>query len=107
MIQLPRSLVRRFVTVLRRSQGEPPQPGDWPVILCHADSRGLSLRAARDDVVVSYDRPGPHVEDTLAFRASVLKQFEGRTEDLVTLESAGAGKARACWTEGEGPCAVD
>src|ERR1700693_185139 len=72
-------------------------------MLCRTGNGGMRLFAQRGDVGVCYRTAAKQPPQALAFRASVLEQFEGRTEDLVTLDEIEAGKGRARWTEGAVP----
>ena len=99
MIEIPRSLVRRFRAVLRHC-GSPLDPQrELPVVVCRASASGLVLEAARTEVAVRYQIDGPRPEMTLAFPGIVLAEIEGRSDDPVVLEAANATTGRARWQE--------
>jgi hypothetical protein len=100
MIEIPRSLARQFRAVLRRCLAAQESRGPWPLVLCQADRHGLTLRARRGDVAVCCRLPGARPDGALAFRASVLAEFEGSAPGPVILESAAPGEGRARWDEG-------
>src|SRR5262249_35607298 len=99
MITIPRTVVRQFRAVLRRAL-----PGvsraDSPLLLCRAGPEGLMLQAKQEDVALRYHETGAQPPAVLAFRSSLLAQFEGRTDDPVTVEQLDPKKARAQWSEG-------
>src|SRR5262249_51069065 len=80
VIVLPRSLARRFRAVLRRSLQDLEQRNAWPLLLCRADERGLTLEAVCPDFALRYQHPGTRPPETLVFRSSVLSEIEGRTD---------------------------
>jgi hypothetical protein len=72
-------------------------------MLCRTGDHGLRLCAQQGAVGVCYRVAGKLPTAAIAFRSSILAQFEGRSHDLVTLEELESGKGRACWTEGAIP----
>jgi hypothetical protein len=107
VIALPRALVRQFRAVLRRSLLDQEPRGSWPLVLCQADKNGLTLQACQGDRALRYHRDGVHPPESIAFRASMLAEFEGRREDLVELEQIAFGKGRARWKDGGVPRIID
>jgi hypothetical protein len=107
MIELPRALARRFKAVLRRSVMAEGPRGPWPVVLCRADAGGLTLQARLGEVGLQYHRPGACAPDAVAFRASLLGEFEGRDEASVALELAAPDKGKASWSDRGVPRSVD
>src|SRR4051812_19785523 len=103
MLSLPRALARTLRAVLRRSVVEEQPRGEWPLLVCRSGPHGLLLEASRGDVGIRYHLAGPQPTAIIAFRSSVLAEFEGRTDDPVTLEPVGPGRAQACWQEGGVP----
>ena len=91
MLELSRTLARRYRAVLRRASGRAGR-SDVPLVLCRAGPDGLTLEARRDDVAVRLQEEGPHLSDAIAFRASVLAEFEGRGDELVAIEQVKFGK---------------
>ena len=103
MIEIPRALAWSFRAVLRKSIVEQEPRGEWPLMLCRAGKDGLRLFAQRGDVGVCYHAAGKHAAAAIAFRATVLEQFEERSDDRVILDEVGPGKGQARWTEGAVP----
>ena len=99
MIALPRSLARRFRAVLRRSSPNGRQAGPPPSVLLRVGDQGLCLEAARTDVAVRLEYPGPQPKASLAFPADALALFEGRSDEPVLLEEVAFGKGQATWSE--------
>ena len=107
MIALPRSLARRFRTVLRRC-GPTGRRADLPPnVLLRAGEQGLCLEAACPEVAVRLEHPGKHPEAVLAFPADALALFEGHTDEAVTLEQKSFGQGLATWDEGGSPVHKD
>ncbi len=107
MIAIPRALARSFRSALRRCLAGPgtrPQP---PLVLARCDGQSLALQAAGPDVAVRHCSPSGGPAGALAFRADVLARFEGRTDAPAALEEVSPGRARATWSEGGVPQAVE
>src|SRR5262249_58813050 len=100
VIELPRSLARRFRAVLRRSLQDLEQRNLWPLLLCRADERGLTLEAVCPDFALRYQQPGPRPPDILVFRSSALAEVEGRTDAPAELDRVDPQAARARFAEG-------
>ena len=107
MIVLPRSLARRFRAVLRRSLQDLEQRNAWPLLLCRADERGLTLEAVCPDFALRYQQPGARPADALVFRSSVLAEVEGRTDAPVELERVDPKTGRARFEEAGEPRCVE
>jgi hypothetical protein len=107
MITIPRALARVLRAMLRRSVVEQEPRGEWPLLLCRGGPDGLVIEAHRGGVGVRHQLEGPQPPDVLAFRSTVLAEFEGRGTDAVTLEPVGPGKARARWEESGVPRVLD
>jgi hypothetical protein len=99
MIELPRALARRFRAVLRRSVMAEVPRGPWPVVLCRADADGLRLEARLGEVGLQYHQPGAFTPDAIAFRASLLGEFEGRDDAPASLELTAPEKGKASWSD--------
>jgi hypothetical protein len=99
MIIIPRALARVLRAVLRRSVVEQEPRGEWPLLVCRGGPHGLVLEAHRGGVGVRYQLEAPQPSTVIAFRATLLAEFEGRGHDPVTLEPASPGKALARWQE--------
>jgi hypothetical protein len=100
MIELSRRLARQFHTVLRRGLLGRGTRGPWPVVLCKADEKGLTLQARQDELAVRFQAEGSRPPETLAFDGSVLAEWGGNSESLVTLEAVNTQRAKARWFDG-------
>jgi hypothetical protein len=90
VIAIPRSQARTCRTLLRRCLSPPGVRPEPPVVLARSDGQTLTLQACGCDVAVRYTAGivGPTGE--MAFRATVLAQVEGRTEEPASLEEVAA-----------------
>jgi hypothetical protein len=107
VISVPRSLARRFRAVLRRCLTDQQPRGSWPLLLCRSGDKGLVLQACLGDLALRYRLDGARPEESIAFRADALAEFEGRRDDTVELEQVSFGKGQARWSEGDEPRVVD
>jgi hypothetical protein len=107
MIAIPRALARQFRTVLRRSLLDQEPRHSWPLVVCRADPDRLVLQACQGDRALRYHHAGSYPPEAIAFRASVLAEFEGRHDDLVELQQLTFGKGRARWSEDGVPRVLD
>jgi hypothetical protein len=107
LIELPRALARQFRAVLRHSVMADAPRGPWPLVLCRAGEEGLTLHARNHDLAVRFHQPGRRPPDAIAFRASLLAEFEGRPDTPVALEQVAFGKGRAGWDEGGVPRSLE
>ena len=99
MIDIPRSLLRQFRAVLRRS-GSPLDPQrEVPAVRCRTGAAGLALEAVRAEIALRCQAEGSRPEVTLTFPASLLAQVEGRKDDPVTLERVSDTTGRARWND--------
>jgi len=103
MIQFARSLARQLRAVLRKAgpigMGRSPRP---PLVL-QADKDGLRVRANYIEVGVEFRLPGIRPADIITLLAEALDDFEGRKEDVITLENVGPGIVQARWDDGGVP----
>ena len=107
MIEFSRTLARQFRAVLRRSLMEAEPRGPWPVVVCRADRRGLSLEALQGDLAVRHRQEGVYPPEVINFPGGLLAEMEGRSDVPVALEAVEGGKGRAHWSEGAVPRAVE
>jgi hypothetical protein len=103
VIEIPRVLAHKFRAMLRQSVMAGKLRSAWPLVLCRTGDDGLFLEAVQGDVGLRYHAKGNFPSEALAFRASVLAECEGRTEDLLDLEQVAFGKGKAQWTDATGP----
>lgn len=105
MILIPRVLILQFRAVLRQSLMQ--SRSDWPLILCRAEEKRLTLEAQQNDVAVRFQHDTTNDPASIAFRASMLAEFEGRSDEPVTIEQVAFGKGRASWSDGGVPRVVE
>jgi hypothetical protein len=103
VIELSRALLRQFRAVVRRALLDTDRRGPWPVVICRADQRGLSLEAFQGEVAVRHQQPGSHPPEVIAFPGAMLADMEGRGAEPVVLELIEPGKGRARWADGAVP----
>jgi len=101
---IPRALVRSFRAVMRRCLFEGSSRNDWPILLVRSDGRQTVLESARGPIAVRFTLPGSAESAMIAFRSSVLAEFEGRTMAPVVLKQVGDGQGVACWEHSGVPC---
>jgi hypothetical protein len=77
------------------------------LVLCRTGDDGLVLQACQGDLAVRYHLDGARPSEAIAFRASVLAEFEGRRDDPVQLEQVSFGKGQARWSDGSVPRVID
>ena len=99
MLMIPRAVVRSFRALLRRCLFAGSPRNDWPILLIRSDGQQTVLESARGPVAVRLTVPGPAEPAALAFRASVLAEFAGRTAAPVTLQEVAPGHAVARWLD--------
>ena len=102
MIQISRTLARQLRSVIRRSIVEQESRSEWPMLLCRSDGKTLCLYTHGNGVGVLYRVSTEQPANAIAFRSYVLKEFEGRKGELLTLEQSAPGKGCAKWHDG--PC---
>lgn len=106
MIEIPRSLVRQLWVVLRR--GVPrAHGGRVPQVEFQASPEALTVRLTQPEIAVEYRQPGVHGAETLRLPLSALSDFEGRGQDLVTLEGSKDDQVMARWQDDGIPQAVE
>jgi hypothetical protein len=107
VIAIPRSLARTYRAVLRRCLSPPGTRPEPPLVLARSDGQALALQACGPDVAVRHTAGTAGPAGTLAFRATVLAQVEGKTDEPATLEETAAGRGRASWADGGVPQGVE
>ncbi len=98
MIAVPRSLAKRFRTVLRRCAA-PADFSQEPFIVARASSKGLSLQCGLAETAVRFDQIGKQEDEIIAFPASLLAKIEAPSDDLAALEVLNPEQGRAAWHE--------
>ena len=105
MIQIARSLVRELRAILRRCVSRSPFPR--PMVHFHGDADGLRVQFPYQDVAIEYHQPGAMAPDILILPLEAFAAFEGKNGDPVTLETGGANKVVARWTDKGVPQVVE
>jgi hypothetical protein len=98
LITITRSLVRQLRSIYRRAGIKPSNHRQVHLVL-HAGASGLSIRAKSTDIAVEYHQPGKLAEEQLVVPLDFLTDCEGSKNDPVTLETRGADKIVAAWTD--------
>jgi hypothetical protein len=101
LIQIPRSTIRLFRSVLRRCGRKNAYA--YQTISIHAGDDGLRLRRHFGDIAIEYRLAGSFAKDEFAFASEALADFEGRDDEAVTLERMKGGAIRAQWHDGVVP----
>jgi hypothetical protein len=100
VIELPRTVLRRFLTASRRLVAGPRcRP---PAVLIRAGRNVLSLEAAGAEAALRLDLGGRHAEAALALPAEALHDLAG-PGGTVALNPDGPGRVLASWEDCEGP----
>lgn len=104
MMILERRAALLFRAALRRClpDGTARRADTTPVLVRHARN-GLLVHARDPDFALMYAPPGPPGKGVLAFPASALAAFEGRTDEKVELALTHPNKAVARWSERGAP----
>ena len=100
---IPRALVRSFRAVMRRCLFEDSPRNDWPMLLVRSNGQQTVLESARGPVAVRFTLPGSAELGVIAFRGSVLAEFEGRTMAPVIFKEVADSQGVACWEHGGVP----
>jgi len=68
-------------------------------MLCQTGEQGLTLQSSPGEMFIRYREAGGRPAAAIAFRADVLAGFEGRSDEIVQLETVASGKGRARWQD--------
>lgn len=98
MIEIPRSRVRQFRNLLRKSALHAPRAMP-PWITVQADARGLTLRAQDAGMALQFQAGDSRPPLAFAFPSKALDDFQGGDDSLVTLEKVSASQIRARWQD--------
>jgi hypothetical protein len=107
VIAIPRSLARAYRAVLRRCLSPPGTRPEPPLVLAQSDGQTLTVQACGPDVAVRHTTALAGPTGTMAFRATVLAQVEGKTDDPAALDEIAPGQGRASWADGGAPQGVE
>jgi len=98
MITVTRSLLCQVRSVLRRA-GVGKSKSSHPEIIVRAANDGLRIQVLSDQLAIEYHHAGQFDAQELVVPCDLLVAAEGRSEDLVTLQSQGPGRATASWID--------
>ena len=100
MIAIHHPLIRQVRAVLRKSVLATGLRYIVPPVVLKTDSEALCILAGQTDVIVQYRQPGEFETESLSLPATALSDFEGRGDDLVSLEKKDAKQVVASWSDG-------
>ena len=98
MIEFPRSLARQLWAVLRRAIPKPHGP-QHPLIEFQAGPKGLHVQVAHPEVSVEYHQAGSSLSEGVRLPLLALAQFEGKGQEMVTLETRRDSQVVARWPD--------
>src|SRR5262245_48246066 len=102
-MQIARSVIRQFRTVLRRTLSLRGPKNRYPPILFQAGPDGLDLRVQHENRALTYHIAGPCDRELFAIPVGALDEVEGRGQDLVALSLEGSSTVAAHWYDGGVP----
>ena len=97
----PAALRRHFDRVIRGTRGRQPRPG--PAVGFIGGKEGLIAKADCGDVFVEYRIPGSFAAESLWLPFEFLGDCEGKTDDVVELETKATHRVTAKWHDRSGP----
>jgi hypothetical protein len=107
LIEISRALAHQLRTVLRRTLLDQDTRTAWPPLLFRSTANGLTVSAGLGDIVAAYHHATPGSAAVLAFSASVLAHFEGRTDTPVLLEPVSERAGQARWLDAGAPRTIE
>jgi len=107
VIQISRRLAKQVRSVLRQSTAEQTSPATMPLLHCQTDGSLLIIQAQANGVAVRFQQSSNQPLSSIAFSATVLKEFEAKQDGMVALDTIADGKGRAKWQDGSGPHTLD
>jgi hypothetical protein len=98
LIEVSRSLIRVFRSVLKKITvvGGSREPAS--VVLLSADRKGLRIQARNSHIALEYVQPGNHEPDEIAIPAETLCEFESRKDVPVRFDT-NQGQVVICWQD--------
>jgi hypothetical protein len=100
VIEISRSFIKQFRTVLRRSVWQHARRGGLqPAVEFNAGPDGVTIRCQHDGIAVSYQSPEPQHRESLRVPANALEDFEGRGQARVSLEAIDSNHLLARWDD--------
>jgi hypothetical protein len=102
LLEIPRSTLRQFRSLLRKSVLANEPRGPWPLVTCRAGRQGLTLFVQQGDVALRHHTPGSFRSENLAWPGALLPDLEAGS-GVVTLEQTAPFKGKASWQDRSGP----
>lgn len=103
MFAIERRTALLLRAALRLCLDGPPRRADAVPVLFRHTKNGYLAHARTAEFAVLYSQPGPAGKGVLAFEASALAQFEGKSDEPVRLVRTHPDKAAARWDDGGVP----
>lgn len=100
MIEITRSLARQLRAVFRKALPLGWGRGPRPSLVFHAGKDGLRVQSHHPEVAVELHQPGARPVEVIALPSDALDDFEGRRDEVVTLENVEQGSVQARWDDG-------
>ena len=101
MLTITRRLAATLHRVIRGTRGRQPRPG--PAVGFIGGKEGLIAKADCGDVFVEYRIPGSFAAESLWLPFEFLGDCEGKTDDVVELETKATHRVTAKWHDRSGP----
>ena len=99
MISIPRSILRTFRAVARRAGRQSSRAMSKLLVAISAGSDGCRVRAALPEVAIEYRLAGQFEPETILLPIEALNAWEGRGDELVTLEQQPECCVLASWSD--------
>jgi hypothetical protein len=106
LIEIPRSTLKQFRAVLRKSVLATGPRGPCPLVVCRTNRKGLSLSCQQEDVALRHLTQGSFPGVSMGLPGSLLAELEGGS-GTVKLEQVSPGKGQASWHDRSGPHVLD
>ena len=100
MIQIPRSLARKLVAVLRKSVWAASRRKNMPPVLFQVGPAGLSVSTQYEDLAVRTTQRGRQRSESLVVPGQALQTFAAKGNGPVSLERLREDRGIARWEEG-------
>lgn len=103
MISIPRSVLVTFRTLIRRAGLHKRHAAATPGVSFVADNDGCLMRCASHEAAIQYRHAGSFEARQHHLPLEALASFDGKVDDLVTLEAGGGNRTILTWTDGGVP----
>ena len=85
--------------MLRHSLADQEPKREQPIVSYGTGPQGEQLQAQKGELAVQFHRKGNVPAAEMSFCSTVLAEFEGKSDDPVTLEMLNPGLGKAAWRE--------